>query len=149
MVFTTKTIYRKQCACVVDSFAVFSVTFDLELNDERTCWFPERKKTEMFQRLPKALKSNIELSRDPCDIVRLWLYDFQEKMMSQGIAALLLEILGDWAPHLPRPAPTSTSGPQTPCLLLMRGLLEGGFSRITTLRITLIQILSYHALAFL
>ena len=36
------------------------------------------------------------------------------------------------------------------CLLLMRGLLEGVFfSRITTLWITLIQILSYHDLAFL
>ena len=30
----------------------------------------------------------------------------------------------------------------------MRGLLEGDFSRITTLRINLIQILSYHDLAF-
>ena len=34
-------------------------------------------------------------------------------------------------------------------LLLMRGPLEAGFSRITTLRITLIHILSYHDLAFL
>ena len=34
-------------------------------------------------------------------------------------------------------------------LLLMRGLLEGGFLRIPTLWIILIQILSYHDLAFL
>ena len=34
-------------------------------------------------------------------------------------------------------------------LLLMQGLLEGGFSRITMLWITLIQILSSHDLAFL
>ena len=38
---------------------------------------------------------------------------------------------------------------QISSLLLMRGLLEGGFSHITTLWITLIQILSYHNLAFL
>ena len=34
-------------------------------------------------------------------------------------------------------------------LLLMQGLLEGDFSRITTLWITLKQILPYHDLAFL
>ena len=34
-------------------------------------------------------------------------------------------------------------------LLCLRGLLEGGFSRITTLRIIHLQILSYHELAFL
>ena len=34
-------------------------------------------------------------------------------------------------------------------LLRMQGLLEGGFSRITTLWIILIKILSYHHLAFL
>ena len=34
-------------------------------------------------------------------------------------------------------------------LLLMRGLLEGGFSRFTMLWITRIEILSYHDLAFL
>ena len=35
------------------------------------------------------------------------------------------------------------------CLLLMRGLLEGGFSHFTTLWINPIQILSHHDLAFL
>ena len=34
-------------------------------------------------------------------------------------------------------------------LLCLRGLLEGGFSRITTLWLSLIQILSYHDLSFL
>ena len=34
-------------------------------------------------------------------------------------------------------------------VLCLRGLLEAGFSRITTLWIILIQILSYHDLAFL
>ena len=51
--------------------------------------------------------------------------------------------------HTERPSHTAIAIYLGLYLLCLRGLLEGGFSRITTLWISLIQILSYHELAFL